>query len=86
MNWILLEENQALQCRGEEEVIPQGQPYIEKVFISSKEPGISPLGPNWDGPYHVSDNLRPETFKFETLYGKVQPHPWNVEHLRMYYQ
>lgn len=59
---------------------------LRRVLLSSKKLGISTLGPNWEGHYCVTEELRPATFKIETLDEKLQPHPRNVEHLRMCYQ
>lgn len=64
----------------------RGDLVLRRVFLNSKEPGVGTLGPNWEGPYRITEEIRAGTFRIETLDGKLQPHPWNVEHLRVYYQ
>jgi ribonuclease HI len=59
---------------------------LRRVFPPSKEHGSGTLGPNWEGPYRVCEEIRPGTYKIKNMDGRVQPHPWNVEHLRKYYQ
>lgn len=59
----------------------RGDLILRRVFLSSKEPGISTMGPNQESPYRIFDKLRLETFRIETLDGKAQPHPWNVKHM-----
>lgn len=59
---------------------------LRRVFLSSKEPGSGSLGPNWEGPYKIREEVRPGTYWIEDMNGKVQPRPWNIEHLRIYYQ
>lgn len=48
---------------------------LRRVFLSSKELGVGKLGPNWEGSYLISYELRLETFKIKNLDGKVQSHP-----------
>jgi hypothetical protein len=59
---------------------------LRRVFLSTKEPGVGTLGPNWEGPYQIEREIRPGTYWIKDMDGRIQPHPWNVEHLRMYYQ
>ena len=63
-----------------------GDLVLRKVMNNTKELGAGPLGPNWEGPYKVIDILHPGTYQLEDMNGKSLPHPWNVEHLRIYYQ
>lgn len=51
---------------------------LKRVFLFSNEPVICTLGPNWEGSYHISDELRSGTFRIENLEGNVQPHSWNI--------
>lgn len=59
---------------------------LQRVFMSSKEQGVGMLGANWERLYPIKEVLQPGTYWSENLDGKLQPHPWNVEHLRIYYQ
>lgn len=63
-----------------------GDLALRRVFPSAKDPGTGTLGPNWEGPYRITAEIRPGTYEIENLNGKVMPHPWNIKHLRKYYQ
>lgn len=54
--------------------------YNEKVFLPSKQSGVG----NLDS-YLISKELRPGIYRIEDMDEKVQPHPWNNKHLKMYY-
>ena len=41
---------------------------------------------NWEGPYRVINCKRQGSYYLEALDGKKLEHPWNVKHLRRYYQ
>lgn len=64
----------------------RGDLVLRRVSLSSKEPRVGKLGPNWEDPYHIAGEVRPGTFTIENLDEKMRPHSWNVEHIRMYYQ
>ena len=61
-------------------------PGIEKSF--SKYPGTCcwSVGWNWEGPYKVIRVVRSGVYELEDLGGRLLGHPWNVEHLKKYYQ
>ena len=63
-----------------------GDLVLRKVMLNTKEANTGCLGPNWEGPYRVTGVLRPGTYQLEDLDGTPLPHPWNAEHLRIYYQ
>ena len=63
-----------------------GDLVLRKVMNNTKELGAGLLRPNWEGPYKVIDILHPGTYQLEDMNGRSLPHPWNVEHLRIYYQ
>ena len=44
------------------------------------------LAPNWEGPYKVTEVIRPGTYRLKELGGIMLPRPWNSENLRMYHQ
>ena len=63
-----------------------GDLVLRKVMGATRDPTQGKLGPNWEGPYRVTSWQRNGTYHLETTNGKKLPHPWNAEHLRMYYQ
>lgn len=54
------------------------------VLVSSKELDMGTLGPSWESPYYIKEELHTRTYTIENLGGKSQPHPWNEEHRRRY--
>ena len=63
-----------------------GDLLLRKFFQNTQEPGIGAFGPNWEGPYKVVRIIRPGVYELENLGGRALGHPWNVEHLKKYYQ
>ena len=59
---------------------------LKKVSLATKDPTRGKLGPNWEGPYKVINSKRRGSYYLEALDGQRLEHPWNVEHLRKYYQ
>ena len=59
---------------------------LKKVSLATKDPAHGKLGPNWKGPYKIINCKRQESYYLEALDGRKLEHPWNVEHLRKYYQ
>lgn len=43
------------------------------------------FSPPWEGPYIVSEVLRPGTYKLKTRKGQEFVNAWNIEHLRRFY-
>ena len=58
----------------------------KKVSLATKNPAHGKLGPNWEGPYKVINCKRQGSYYLKALDGRKLEHPWNVEHLRRYYQ
>ena len=52
-----------------------GDLVLRKVTGAIRDPSQGKLGPNWEGTYYL-----------ETLDRKKLQHPWNIEHLKKYYQ
>ena len=52
---------------------------LKRMSLAIKDSAYGKLGSNWEGPYRVINYL-------EALDGRRLEHPWNVEHLRKYYQ
>ena len=63
-----------------------GDLVLRKVIAAVRNPTQGKLGPNWEGPYRVTSWQRKGTYHLETLEGQKLPYPWNIEHLRKYYQ
>ena len=59
---------------------------LKRVSLETKNPAHGKLGPNWEGPYKVINCKRQGSYYLETLDRRKLEHPWNVEHLRRYYQ
>ncbi|GFS37984.1 hypothetical protein Acr_00g0055060 [Actinidia rufa] len=52
----------------------------------AEELNAEKLSSTWEGPYKVIKISRPGNYWLKDLSGKKLPHPWNVEHLKKYYQ
>ena len=63
-----------------------GDLVFKKVSLATKNLAHGKLGPNWKGPYRIINCKRQESYYLEALDGRKLEHPWNVEHLRRYYQ
>ena len=63
-----------------------GDLVLKRVSLATKNPAHGKLGPNWEGPYRVINFKRQGSYYLEALDGRKLEHPWNVEHLRRYYQ
>ena len=48
---------------------------LRKVVGSAKNPAWGKLGPNWEGPYHITSNAGIGAYLLEDLDGLVIPHP-----------
>ena len=64
----------------------EGDLVLRKVLPNMKEVNAGVLGPNWEGPYIVTDVLRLGTYRLKRLDGKTVPRSWNAELFRPYYQ
>ena len=63
-----------------------GDLVLRKVMGAAKDPTQGKLGPNWEGSYRITSWHRKGTYHLETMDGRKLQHPWNMEHLRKYYQ
>ena len=63
-----------------------GDFVLKRVSLAAKNPTHGKLGPNWEGPYKFINCKRQGSYYLKTLDGRQLEHPWNVEHLRRYYQ
>ena len=63
-----------------------GDLVLKRVSLATKNLAHGKLGPNWEGPYKVINCKRQGFYYLEALEERKLEHPWNVEHLRKYYQ
>ena len=63
-----------------------GDLVLKKVSLAVKNPAHGKLGLNWEGLYRIIKCKRQGSYYLEALDGRKLEHPWNVEHLRRYYQ
>ena len=62
-----------------------GDLVLRKVLGIAKNLAWGKLGPNWEGPYHITSVVRIGAYYLEDLDENVVPRPWNVSNLRRYY-
>ena len=63
-----------------------GDLVLQKVAPATKDPAQGKLGPTWEGPYKVVHYSRQGSYHLEDLVENKLPRPWNVEHLKRYYE
>ena len=51
-----------------------GDLVLKKLLPSRKNPAHGKLGPNWEGPYIISQVVRPGNFELQTEEGKILQH------------
>ena len=59
---------------------------LRKVSQATKDPSQGKLGPSWKGPYEVIYHSREGSYYLKSLDDQELPQPWNIEHLKKYYQ
>ena len=59
---------------------------LRKISQATKNPSQGKLGPAWEGPYEVIRHSREGFYYLKSLDGQELPQPWNIEHLKKYYQ
>ncbi|XP_075649897.1 uncharacterized protein LOC142620413 [Castanea sativa] len=59
---------------------------LRKVTSATRDLSQGKLGPNWEGPYIIASWQRKGIYHLDTLDGQKLHHPWNIEHLKKYYQ
>src|SRR3954470_19602078 len=86
----IISQKQAISRRYNAKVkrrhLQVGDLVLKKAEFSAVEKRDGKLGANWEGPYKVIQILTPGTYKFEDMQGKVLTRPWNIQHLKKYYQ
>ena len=63
-----------------------GDLILKKVSLATKDPSYGKLDPNWEEPYRIINCKRQGSYYLEAMDERKLEHPWNVEHLRRYYQ
>ena len=58
---------------------------LRKVLGNAKNPAWGKLGPNWEGPHHITSVAGIGAYFLEDLNEHVIPRPWNVNNLKRYY-
>ncbi|KAL6330951.1 hypothetical protein AAG906_009379 [Vitis piasezkii] len=67
-------------------VFKEGTLVLRKVFENTIERGAGKLQANWERPYVVSRTSENGSYRLQTLNGTPLLRPWNVAHLKQYYQ
>ena len=63
-----------------------GNLVLKRVSLATKNPTHGKLRLNWEGPYRVVNYKRQGSYYLKALDRRKLEQPWNVEHLRRYYQ
>ena len=63
-----------------------GDLVLKKLLPARKNPAHGKLGPNWEGPYIITQVVRPGNYELQTKEGKILQHTFNAEHLKRFYQ
>ncbi|XP_018454115.1 uncharacterized protein LOC108825305 [Raphanus sativus] len=64
--------------------LEQGDLVLRKVFENTKEWKAGKLGTNWEGPYRITQVVKPGVYRLETSTGDAVPRAWNSMHLKRY--
>ena len=62
-----------------------GNWVLRKVFQNTKEADAGKLGPNWEGPYEVTQIIGNGAYKLQTPDETQINNNWNTIHLQKYY-
>ena len=62
-----------------------GDLVLRKVLGNTKNLAWGKLGPNWEGPYHITSVAGIGVYYLEDLDERAVLHPWNVNNLKRYY-
>jgi len=63
-----------------------GDLVLRRMMPNKKDPRDGKFAPNWEGPYRVTRIARSGTYFLEEMNGRAVQRPWNIEHLRKYFQ
>ena len=81
-NLMVKHYNSNVRCKD----FQVGDLVLRKVMGATRDPSQGKLGLNWEGPYRIASWQMKGTYHLEMLDGQKLQHPWNMEHLRKYYQ
>ena len=62
-----------------------GDLVLRLVLSGARKASEGVLGPNWEGPYFIKQDLRNGAYHLASMDGTELPRAWNAEHLRPYY-
>ena len=62
-----------------------GDLVLRKVLGNTKNPTWGKLGPNWEGPYHITSVVGISAYYLEDLDERTVLYLWNVNNLKRYY-
>ena len=59
---------------------------LRKADIRKGNSGTGKFGPNWEGPYQISEAITKGVYRIKDMQGKELPRYWNSDSMRKYYQ
>ena len=66
-------------------LLASGDLVLRKVLGTAKKPVWGKLGPNWEGPYHITSVAGISAYYLEDLDENTILRPWNANNLKRYY-
>lgn len=63
-----------------------GQMVLRRVFQNTVELNSGKLGQSWEGPYIVTNIVRPGFYELKNTEGAKVIRSWNIKHLKKFYQ
>ena len=63
-----------------------GDLVLRRADIGKGSSGTGKLGPNWEGPYQISEVTTKGAYRIKNMQGKELPRYWNSDCMRKYYQ
>ena len=63
-----------------------GDLVLRRADIGKGSSGTGKLGPNWEGPYQISEITTKRAYRIKDMQGKELPRYWNSDCMRKYYQ
>jgi len=71
--------------RVKERPLAVGDLVLRKMEAIGKGASQGKLTPNWEGSYIIYEEVRPDTFRLQTLQGVEVPRAWHSQNLRRYF-
>ena len=63
-----------------------GDLVLRRAYSGKGSSGTGKLGPNWEGPYQISEVTTKGAYRIKDMQGKELPRYWNSDCMRKYYQ